>query len=112
MATGLEQEIMKVMNINVRHLVAAGLMAMGLAAGTLSATPAQAMPRPDPAALSHALQRPLVAEQVRLVCRRVWNGRYWSRQCYHVAPRFVRPHYRYHRPYRSHRYHGPPRRFR
>ncbi len=92
--------------MNIRYLAAAAVMAAGLAAGSLAPTAAQAMPMPGPIAPAHAITSPLQAEQVRLVCKRVWTGRHWSRRCYETRPR-VHRHYRYdrHRYDRRHRPH-------
>jgi len=94
-------------SMNIRYLAAAALMAVGLTAGSLAPTAAQAMPMPGPAVPAGAITSPLQAEQVRLVCKRVWTGRHWSRRCYETRPRAHR-HYRYdhrHRYDRRHRHH-------
>lgn len=89
--------------MNIRYLAAAALMAAGLAAGSLA--PAQAMPLPGPIAPAGAIQSPLQAEQVRLVCKRVWTGRRWTRRCVRVAPPRAYRHRHYHRHHHHHRRH-------
>lgn len=93
-------------SMNIRHLAAAALIAAGLAAGSLISTAAQAMTLPGPIAPANAITSPLQAEQVRLVCQRVWTGRHWTRRCYHTSPR-VHRHRHHYRPHhhRHHRHH-------
>ena len=70
----------------MRHLVFAVAAVAALAgAGSLVSTRADAMPGAGGlgAFVGHAL-----AEQVRLVCQRTWNGYRWVRACYETGPSY------------------------
>jgi hypothetical protein len=91
-----------------RLLVAAAAALSIAAASSLIAGRAEAMPLPGTGALGAASQDGLV-QDVRTVCRPVWNGWRWVQSCYWVpGPRYYGyyggpPRY-YGRPYRRYRY--------
>lgn len=85
--------------MNIRYFAAAAIFAAALGAGSLAPSVAQAMP--GPIAPAQAIQSPLQAEQVRLVCKRVRRGRHWTRHCYHTPSRAYR-HHRHYRHYDRH----------
>lgn len=90
----------------MRRLILTAIAAVAIAGvGSFAGTRAEAMPLPSH--LSSSLSGLDIAptEQVRLVCRRVWNGYRWVRSCYETR----RHHYRPHRHYRGHRHHHPRR---
>lgn len=89
--------------MNIRYLAAAALVAAGLTAGSLA--PAQAMSLPGPIAPANAITSPLQIEQVRLVCKRVWTGRHWTRRCYRTSPRVHRHRHHYRHHHRHHHRH-------
>jgi len=80
----------------MRRLIFAALGAAALAsAGSLASSRAEAMPMGNVGATTGQ------AEQVALVCNRVWNGYAWVRQCYRTAPEYYAP-----RPYYGYGYGG------
>lgn len=83
-----------------RLILAAAAVAAISAAGSLAASRAEALPLAGGLAGATTTQ----AEQVRLVCSRVWNGYAWVRRCHETRPRYYAPrrHYapRYYRPHR------------
>jgi len=87
-----------------RFLIAVALAMAVVGAGSFASTPASAMTL-NGSQLDQAVKKNDGTEQVRLVCRRYWNGYRWVRRCwrthnYYYAPRYYRP-YRY---YRRHHY--------
>ena len=85
----------------MRRLLVAVAAAVSIAATTfLVAGRAEAMPLPGAAGLGAAAQNDLI-QDVRMVCRSVWNGYGYVRQCYWVPGRPV-PY-----PYYGYSY-GPP----
>lgn len=76
-----------------RLIIATIAFATLIGAGSLIGTRAEAMPLAGLAGQTSA-------EPVRLVCKRVWNGYAWVRECVEVydapryAPRYVEPSYR------------------
>lgn len=88
----------------MHRLALAVIAAVAIAgAATLGTPRAEAMTLPG---ITHAPASQ--AQDVALVCRRVWNGYRWVRSCYRTGPRYYyapRPYYRPHyRPYRPHYY--------
>jgi len=70
----------------MRRLILAAIGAAALAsAGSLVGSRAEAMPMGKVGVATGQ------AEQVALVCNRVWNGYAWVRQCYQTAPRYYAP---------------------
>lgn len=70
----------------MRRLIFAATAVAALAgAGSLVSTRADAMPRTGGLDASVANE---LTEQVRLVCRRTWNGYRWVRACYETGPRY------------------------
>ncbi len=84
----------------MRLLIAAAAVATVAGAVTFTAPRAEAMTLPGIAAA------PKAAEEVALVCRRVWNGYRWERICRETGPRYYAP--GYYDPPRP-RYYAPPR---
>ncbi|WP_081740380.1 hypothetical protein [Afipia sp. P52-10] len=88
----------------MRRLMFAAVLALaGSFAGGAQALPGAV--NPGLASDSNSL-----VENVRLVCRPVWNGWAWVRQCYHTGPRYYAPprfyhHHHHHRPHRWHHHH-------
>jgi hypothetical protein len=81
----------------MHRLVVAAIAAAAFAgAMTLAGNRAEAITLPGGIAASPATQ----TEPVALVCRRVWNGWAWVRNCYRTGPRYYgyAPGY-YGRPY-------------
>jgi len=95
----------------MRRLLVAAAAALSIAAASsLVAGRAEAMPLPGAGALGAASQSGLV-QDVRTVCRPVWNGWRWVQSCYWVpGPRYYGGYGyyggppRYYRPYRPYRY--------
>jgi hypothetical protein len=86
----------------MRRLLVAAAAALSIAAASsLIAGRAEAMPLPGAGALGAAGQDGLV-QDVRTVCRPVWNGWRWVQSCYWVpGPRY----YGYYGPRRHHHHH-------
>jgi hypothetical protein len=93
----------------MRRLLVAAAAALSIAgASLLVAGSAQAMPLPGAAGLGAAAQSGLV-QDVRTVCRPVWNGWRWVQSCYWVpGPRY----YGYGPYYGPRRFYGGPRYYR
>jgi hypothetical protein len=91
----------------MRRLLVAAAAALSLAAASsLVAGRAEALPLPGAGALGAAGQTDL-AQDVRTVCRPVWNGFRWVQSCYWVpGPSYYGPprYYRHHR-HHHHRHH-------
>ena len=93
-----------------RLLVAAAAVVSIAAASSVFTSSAQAMPLAGSAGLAAAAESGLV-QDVRTVCRPVWNGYGWVQSCYWVpGPAYYGPgpyYYgggpRYSRPYRAYR---------
>lgn len=83
----------------MRRLMFAAALAL---TGALAGGSAQALPGAVQPGL--ASQSGLV-ENVRMVCRPVWNGWRWVEQCYHTGPRYYAPPRFYHHHHRHHRWH-------
>lgn len=85
---------------HMRRLVLAMIAAMALTgASTLLPSRADAMSL-NGSALAATAHQTAGVEQVRLVCRNVWNGWRWVRRCYRTRPVIVYPrHRRYHHRY-------------
>ena len=90
-----------------RLIVAAAAFVALVAASSLESGRAEALPLPGAGGLAAAGQDGLV-QDVRYVCRQVWNGWRWVEQCYFVRPRFYGPpppyFYRHHRHHCHHRH--------
>jgi hypothetical protein len=70
----------------MRRLIVAAVAAVALvSAVSLAGSRAEAMTLPA------GIAAPAQAEQVRLVCSRVWNGFAWVRSCYRTGPRYYAP---------------------
>jgi hypothetical protein len=65
-------------------LAAAGLAAL-MTTGLMGGGRADAMPAVP------GLAAPSATEQVRLVCRPVWNGYGWAQRCYRTGPVYYGP---------------------
>jgi hypothetical protein len=91
----------------MRRLFVATAAALTIAGASLvAAGSAQAMPLPGAAGLGAAAQSGLV-QDVRTVCRPVWNGYGWVQSCYWVpGPAYYGP-----GPYYGPRYYGGGPRF-
>lgn len=94
----------------MRRLILATAATLALlAAGSLAPGRAEAMTVSTPAGIAAAVDATGLAQNVALVCKRVWRcGPYrcgWRRICYRTGPRFYGPRYYYgHRYYRHHHY--------
>lgn len=83
----------------MRRLMVVATAALSLAAGSLLvAGRAEALPLPGAGGLAAAGESGLV-QDVRYVCRPVWNGWRWVEECYWVRPR---PHWHRHHHHRRH----------
>ena len=93
----------------MRRLFVAAAAALSIAGASLFVVgPAQAMSLPGAAGLGAAAQSGLV-QDVRTVCRPVWNGWRWVQSCYWVpGPRY----YGYGPSYGPRRFYGGPRYYR
>jgi hypothetical protein len=95
----------------MRRVVVAAAAAVSIAAASLLVGGrAEAMPLPGAGGLGVAGQSGLT-QDVRTVCRTVWNGFAWVQNCYWVPgprPYYYGPRYygppRFYRPYRPYRY--------
>lgn len=85
-----------------RMILSLSAAAAIIAAGAFASGSAQAMTISTPAAIQAAIDDTSLAQDVALVCRRVWRcGPYgcgWRRSCYETGPR--RPWRRHYRGYR------------
>lgn len=95
----------------MRRLLVAAAAALSIAAASsLIAGRAEAMPLPGAGALGAASQDGLV-QDVRTICRPVWNGWRWVQSCYWVpGPRYGYGYYgarrhHYHHHHHHHRRH-------
>lgn len=78
----------------MRRLILAAVAAVALA-GTMSAVGGSA----NAMTLPGVTGAPAQTESVALVCRNVWNGWAWVRQCYRTGPRYYGGGYYGPRPY-------------
>ncbi|TAK49289.1 MAG: hypothetical protein EPO23_04460 [Xanthobacteraceae bacterium] len=69
-----------------RMILAAAAAVVVLGAGSLMASRAEAMTLPGIAPVAGAVSENGMVQDVRLVCRRVWNGYRWVRQCWRAGP--------------------------
>lgn len=69
-----------------RLMLVAAAAATVFIAGAAMAPRAQAMTLPDAGHLAGAVSQNSLKEDVALVCRRVWNGYRWVRQCWRTGP--------------------------
>lgn len=81
-----------------RMMIAAATAAVLAGAGMLAGGSAQAMTMPGASALASASADNSAVQDVRLVCRRYWNGYFWARRCFETGPRFYPAPRRYYRP--------------
>ncbi|WP_458760753.1 hypothetical protein ACSVBT_08225 [Afipia sp. TerB] len=82
------------------------LFIAAVAAGVLVSAVSLVGGRAEAMTLPGGIAAPAQAEQVRLVCSRVWNGYAWVRSCYRTGPRYYAP-----GPYYAPRYYGGGLRF-
>lgn len=81
-----------------RMMLAAAAVAVVLGAGSLAASRAEAMTLPSAGPVAGVVTENGMVQDVRLVCRRVWNGFRWMPRCWRTGPPPWRPrprHYRY-----------------
>jgi hypothetical protein len=89
----------------MRRLIVAAAAAVTLvAAASFAGGRAEAMPLPGAGGLGAAAQNDLV-QDVRYVCRPVWNGWRWAEQCYWVRNRHHHFHHHHHRRHHHHHNH-------
>jgi hypothetical protein len=89
----------------MRRLIIAAAAVASLAGATLLAGGrAEAMSLPGSAGLGAAAETGLV-QDVRYVCRPVWNGWRWAQQCYWVPGRQWHHHHHHHHRHHHHRHH-------
>jgi hypothetical protein len=90
------------MEVTMRRIVIAAATIAVLAGAALMPQKAEAMSLPAQAGIAAAVETNNLAENVALVCRRVWRcGPYgcgWRRTCYRTR------HYRHWRPYHRRHY--------
>ena len=84
----------------MRRLIIAAAAVASLAGALLASGRAEAMSLPGAANLGAAAGTGLV-QDVRHVCRPVWNGWRWVQQCY-WAPGWHRHHHHHHHHHRHH----------
>jgi hypothetical protein len=107
--SAFEMRVMSRENREMHRLLVAAAAALSIAAASsLFASPAAAMSLPGAAGLGAAAQNELV-QDVRTICRPVWNGWRWVQSCYWVpGPRYYG--YGYYGPRRHHWHHHHHRR--
>jgi hypothetical protein len=88
----------------MRRILVAAAAALSIAgASSFVTSRAEAMPLPGAAGLAAAADSGLV-QDVRTVCRPVWNGWRWVQQCYWVPGHRHHWHHRHHH-HRHHHHH-------
>lgn len=83
------------------------LLIAAAAIATVAGAAIMASPRAEAMTLPGVVAGGGVAEQVQLVCRRVWNGYRWVRSCYRAGPSYYGGGYVRPRPYYRPRYYAP-----